>query len=146
MKKRIRVIAFVLVMVQALAMPAYAAGGAAPRESAYFSSYGTFLYKTDSRTIQIWFDVDSNGATMDIIGASVIELYRSKDQQSWTLMTTYEMADFPQMVDDNTGSHTGYVTYYNGAPGYYYTAYVTFYAKKGTGTGERYVYTSILKM
>ncbi len=30
--------------------------------------------------------------------------------------------------------------------GYYYTAYITFYAKDSRGIGERYVYTEIIKM
>ena len=83
---------------------------------------------------------------MDVLGVSEIILYRSADQQSWTRMRTYRMGTYPQMVAYNTTSHDGYVAYTSATAGYYYTAYITFYAKNSTGIGERYVYTEILRM
>lgn len=146
MKNTLRTICMILVLSLVLAMPAYADSTVEPRGSAFFGSYGTDLYKASSTSFEIWFDVDSNVATMDVLGVSEIIVYRSADQQSWTEMRTYDMEDYPEMVDDNTASHAGYVTYNYATPGYYYTAYITFYAKNSTGIGERDVYTEILRM
>lgn len=147
MKKSVRFICLILVCSLVLAVPAQAASVVEPRESAFFSYYGTDLYKTSSSSFQIWFDVTANAwVTMDVLGVSEIILYRSADQQSWTKMRTYTMENYPEMVDQNTIDHGGYVTYNYATPGYYYRAYITFYAKNSTGIAERYVYTEILQM
>lgn len=146
MKKLVRVICMVLVCSLLFAVPAQAASAAEPRASAFFSSYGTDLYKTSSTSFQIWFDVVSNIDAMDVLGVSEIILYRSADGQSWQEIKMYSMNAYANMVAENTESHDGYVPYNFATSGYYYRAYITFYAKKGNGTGERYVYTEILKM
>lgn len=146
MKKSSRLICYILVVALVIAFPVHAANESSSRESAFFTSYATFLHKTSVTSFQVWFDVDSNLATMDVIGVSVIEVYRSSDQQSWKLIKTYRMEDYPDMVDQNTGTHTGYVTFSYATPGQYYTAYVTFYARNSMGVGERYVYTTALRM
>ncbi len=146
MKKLIRCVCMILVCGLFFAVPAQAAETAEPRASYFFSSYGTDLYKTSSSSFQIWFDVVSNVSRMDVLGVSEIIVYRSADQQSWTKMRTYTMDNYPQMVAQNTTSHDGYVTYNYATTGYYYAAYITFYAKNSTGIGERYVYTEILRM
>lgn len=146
MKKLVRVICLMLVCSLLFAVPARAASVVEPRGSAFFSSYGTDLYKTSSSSFQIWFDVVSNVATMDVLGVSEIIVYRSTDQQSWTKMRTYTMENYPRMTAQNTCSHEGYLTYNYATTGSYYTAYITFYAKNSTGIGERYVYTEILRM
>lgn len=146
MKKLARFICLFLVCSLLLAIPAQAAGVGESRASSFFSSYGTDLYKTSSSSFQIWFDVVANVATMDVLGVSEIILYRSADQQTWEKMKIYIMESYPCMVAQNTSSHDGYVSYNFATTGYYYTAYITFYAKNSTGIGERYVYTEILKM
>ncbi len=146
MKKLVRCICIILACSLLLAAPAQAASVVESRASAFFSYYGTDLYKTDSSSFQIWFDVVSNVVTMDVLGVSEIIVYRSADQQSWTKMRTYTMDNYPEMVAQNTVGHGGYVTYNYATTGYYYTAYITFYAKNSTGIGERYVYTEILRM
>lgn len=147
MKKIVRCICIILACSLLLAVPAQAASVVEPRASAFFSSYGTDLYKTSSSSFQIWFDVIANaGNTMQVLGVSEIIVYRSANQQNWTKMKTYTMEDYPQMVDQNTEDHGGYVTYNYATTGYYYRAYITFYAKNSTGIGERYVYTEILRM
>ena len=146
MKKLVRFVCMILVCSLLLAAPAQAASVVEPRASAFFSSYGTDLYKTGTRSFQIWFDVVSNVATMDVLGVSEIVVYRSADQQTWTKMKTYAMEDYPRMVAYNTSSHIDYVPYNPATPGYYYRAYITFYAKNSTGIGERYIYTEILQM
>lgn len=146
MKKLVRVICMMLVCSLVFAVPVQAAPVVEPRESVFFSYYGTDLYKTSSSTFQIWFDVDANAATMDVLGVSEIVVYRSPNQQSWSRMRTYTMDDYPQMVRQNTTSHIDYVIYDYATPGYYYTARITFHAKNSIGIGERDVYTEILKM
>lgn len=147
MKKLVRGICMILVCSLLLAVPAQAASVVEPRGSAFFSSYGTDLYKTSSSSFQIWFDVTANAwVSMQVLGVSEITVYRSADQQSWSKMGTYLMEYNSQMVAQNTSSHEGYVTYNYATAGYYYTAYITFYAKNSSGIGERYVYTEILRM
>ena len=147
MKKLVRVICMLLVCSLLFAVPAQATSGVESRASAFFSYYGTDLYKTSSSSFQIWFDVTANaGNTMQVLGVSEIIVYRSADQQSWTKMRTYTMENYPQMVDQNTEDHVGYVTYNYATTGYYYRAYITFYAKNSSGIAERYVYTEILRM
>jgi len=147
MKKTVRFICLILVCSLVLAVPAQAESVVEPRGSAFFSYYGTDLYKTSSSSFQIWFDVTANAwVTMDVLGVSEIILYRSANQQSWTKMRTYTMENYPEMVDQNTIDHIGYVTYNYATPGYYYRAYITFYAKNSRGIAERYVYTEILQM
>lgn len=146
MKKLTRFACIILILGIFLAMPAQAQSIVEPRGSAFFGTYGTDLYKTSSSSFQIWFDVVSNVSRMDVLGVSEIIVYRSADQQSWTKMRTYTMDNYPQMVAQNTTSHDGYVTYNYATTGYYYRAYITFYAKNSTGIGERYIYTEILRM
>ncbi len=147
MKKIVRFVCMMLVCSLVLVVPAQAESAVEPRASAFFAAYGTDLYKTSSSSFQIWFDVDANaGTSMQVLGVSEIIVYRSADQQSWSKMRTYDMDDYPEMVDQNTCSHAGYVTYNYATSGYYYRAYITFYAKNSTGIGERYVYTEILRM
>ena len=147
MKKLVSFVCIILVCGLLFAVPAQAAETAEPRASYFFSSYGTDLYKTSSSSFQIWFDVVATaGNTMQVLGVSEITVYRSADQQSWKKMGTYLMEYNSQMVAQNTSSHGGYVTYNYATTGYYYRAYVTFYAQNSTGIGERYVYTEILRM
>lgn len=146
MKRFMRLLCMTLALSLVLAIPAYAETTVEPRGSAFFSSYGTDLYKASSTSFEIWFDVDSNAAMMDVLGVSEIIVYRSSDQQSWTEVGTYDMEDYPEMTDTYTYTHVGYVTYDNATPGYYYRAYVFFYAKDSRGIGMRDVYTEILHM
>ncbi len=146
MKKLVRFVCLILVCSLFFAIPAQATTVVEPRESAFFSYYGTDLYKSSSSSFQIWFDVTANAARMDVLGVSEIFLYKSADQQSWQQIKMYSMNAYAGMVAYNTTSHGGYVTYNFATPGYYYTARITFYAKNSTGIGEREVYTEILRM
>ena len=146
MKKFTHFICMVLVASMFFAFPVHAQAAVEPRGSAYFDCYGAALAKVSASSFQIWFDVDSNLITMDELGVSEIVVYRSSDQQYWTQMKTYKPDNYPQMLDYNTGSHAGYVTYDFATSGYYYTACITFYAKNSTGIGEREIYTEIIRM
>ena len=147
MKKLVRFICLILTCSLTLVVPAQAESVVEPRASAFFASYGTDLYKTSSSSFQIWFDVTANaGNTMQVLGVREIILYRSADQQTWQKMKIYKMESYSCMVAQNTTSHGGYVSYNFADTGYYYTAYITFYAKNSSGIAERYVYTEILRM
>mgnify|MGYP003294237059 CR=1 FL=1 len=147
MKKSVRVLCLMLTLSLLMAFPVHAESNAEPRGSAFFSSYWTFLHKTSSTSFEVWFDVESNAAVMQEIGASMVEVYESPNgENDWTKVKTYEKADYPSMIDYNTGSHTSYVTYSNAISGRYYTACVTYYAKNSTGIGERFIYTEIMQM
>lgn len=146
MKRFIRFVCMTLVVSLFLAIPAYAETTVELRESIFFASYGTDLYKASSTSFEIWFDVNANATWMDELGVSEIIVYRSSDQQSWMEVLTFDMEDYPEMIDTYTVSHTGYVTVNYAIPGYYYRAYVFFYAKNSRGIGERDVYTEILRM
>ena len=146
MKRFMRQLCMTLAISLLLVVPSYADNTVEPRGSAFFSSYGAALDKASSTSFEIWFDVDSNAAMMDVLGVSEIIVYRSSDQQSWTEAGTFNMEDYPEMIDTYSYSHAGYVTYTNAISGYYYTAYVTFYAEDSRGVGMRDVYTEILRM
>ena len=146
MKKTMRVLCAILIVSLVLVIPAQAEATAEPRESIFFSSYCTYLYKTSSTSFQIWFEVDSNAAMMDELGASIIELYRSPDGQNWTKIKTYTKEEYPTMIDTDAYYYVGHLDYTSAWPGYYYTARVTFYARDSRGFGEREFYTDILQM
>lgn len=146
MKKLMRIVCLILTISLLLINPAYAESTVEPRESIFFSSYWTDLERATSSSFKIWFDVNSNAAMMDVLGVSEIVVYRSQDQETWRKMKTYEMEDYPQMIDTNAYSHTGYVTYNYAASGYYYTARITFYAQDSRGVGTRDIYTEIIYM
>ena len=146
MTKFVRAVCVVMVLCVIMTIPAQAETIAEPRGSAFFAAYGASLYKTSSTSFQIWFDVDANAAIMDELGVYTIDLYRSADQQSWKKIKTYERDNYPEMIDTDSFSYAGYVTYSNAASGYYYYACVTFYAKDSRGVGMRDYYTYILEM
>ena len=146
MKKIVRLVCIILVCSLLLAVPAQAETVAEPRASAFFSSYGTDLYKTSSTSFEIWFDVVSTVSGMQVLGVSEIYLYKSADQQTWSQIKMYSMDAYAGMVAQNTTYHCSHVDYNFATTGYYYTARITFYAKNSTGIGERDVYTEILRM
>ena len=146
MKKFLRLVCMTLIMSLLFVIPAYADSAVEPRGSAFFAAYWMDLYKASDTSFEIWFDVNANATMMDELGVCEIIVYQSSDQQSWTEVATYNMEDYPEMIDTYTLSHTGYVTYYNAIPGYYYRACIFFYAKNSLGIGMRDFYTEILRM
>ena len=147
MKKLAQFVCVILILSIMLAIPAQAETVVQPRGSAFFAAYGFDLEKTSASTFRVWYDVDGNaGANLQELGVSEIIVYRSADQQSWTKMRTYTKEMYPSLIALNTGSHGGYVTYSGASAGYYYTAYITFYAKNSTGYAKNYFYTEIIRM
>ena len=142
MKRSIQYICVLLVVVLVMAVPVHVKA-ASPRESAYFAAYDSFICKTSGTTFQVWYDVIGCGR-MEKIGVSCIKIQQSTDGQNWTTVKTCLSSSYPNMICENTASHGGYVTY-TGSVGYYYRAYVTFYASKDGGVGLRYDYAETIK-
>ena len=145
MRRQIRTICMVLVGCLVFAFPVSAESGSQPRASLFFAAHDCFLYKVDSSTFRICFDVVATG-TMYELGVSSIEVDRSADGVNWSLIRTYDADDYPQMICENTGSHDEEITYRYATPGYYYRAYITFYAKNSSGSAKLYRYTAVMQM
>ncbi len=60
---------------------------------------------------------------MDEVGALEIYLYKSKDNENWTWVETFEYQDYSGMHGYNDFVHTGHVEY-NGVIGCYHKVYV----------------------
>ena len=138
MKKMMRILSLAIAATLLLVMTVCADEGNA-YSSLFFASYDSFIYIPSGRTLEIWFDVVGNGA-MDEIGVSYIELERSSDGRNWTVVKTFLPESYPQMIIEDTGINYDCVSYL-GAYGYYYRAYVTFYAKNSRGRGNEYQYS-----
>lgn len=61
-------------------------------------------------------------------------------------MQTYTKEDDSSMIRCNTSTHASHVTYSDGESGYYYRAYVEFYAKNSSGRGYYDFYTDPIKL
>lgn len=137
MKKTIRCISFIVMVAIMCAVPV-AAESLDSRASLYFSSYDSAIDRITNTEFEVWYDVVAVD-TMDELGVSCIEIQRSRNGSSWITVETFYPEDHPQMIYENE-----YFVYdcvsYTGTPGFFYRAYVTFYAKKGTGTGCLYDY------
>jgi len=145
LKNTIRGICLVLVLSFLMAIPVSAQTEAETRASMFFSAHDTFLSKISDTRFKIWYDVTAVGM-MDKLGVCEIEVDHSPDGTNWELVATYNKTFYPAMVASNTFSHGGYITYYGAQPGYYYRAYVTFYAKNSAGTGRLSRMTATLQM
>lgn len=141
MKRFLRYVCAFMAVVLLLAVPVHAEE-AAPRASSFFMSYDSSLYKAAYNKIEVWFDVVAVEG-MDELGVSSIKVQRSADGTTWETMRVYEPGVYKQMICENTSFHCDYVSY-TGTPGYYYRAYVTFYAKNSTGYGKRYQYSETI--
>ena len=144
MKRFLRLICLLLVCTTICSITANAAENIA-RGSDYFMSRSCYLWKTSSTQFQVWFDVTAMGI-MDELGASTVKVQRSADGENWEDMQTYRKANYSNMICENTGMHASYVTYSGAQPGYYYRAYVCFYAKNAEGIAQYNSYTSSITM
>lgn len=141
MKKFIKVVCVLVSLVCFLSVPVNADDGST-YSSAFFAAYDSFLRNPSGTIIQIWFDVVGNGA-MDELGASSIVLERSSDGIHWTAVKTFLPENYPKMICEDTGLACDYVVY-SGYYGYYYRAYVEFYAKNSRGTGYITDYSEVI--
>ena len=132
MRFTLRLISLLMVAAMLIAVPVFAEE-AGTYSSLYFTSYGAYIYIRSGRTIEIWFDTMGKGL-MDKIGVSSIQLERSLDGTNWIPDATFSPEDYPQMLEENTGSACNYVPY-TAQYKYYYRAHVEFYGEKNNGCG-----------
>ena len=110
-----------------------------PRASDYLSGYGAYIYPAGWGKVQVWFEVDGTNY-MDEIGALEIQLFESKDNETWTWVKTFDYPDYSGMLGYNDHCHAGHVEY-NGTIGRYYKAYVCVWAGKNGDGDTRYFWT-----
>lgn len=139
MKHFFRVVCVVLLLSMVVAVPAGAVDQT-QRASNFFSSYKAYCYEKSSTELAVFFSVIAVDI-MDELGASVVKVQRSSNGTDWTTVKTFRMGSYPQMIDTNTGAH-GTTLYCTKISGYYYRAYVEYYAKNSTGIGGLYYYTA----
>lgn len=132
-----RIAALLLTVVMLLPVGAMAAE---PRSSLYLDSYSAYVYPAGWGKVQVWFDVTGTG-DMDEIGALQIQLYESKDNETWTWVKTFGYSDNPGMLVYDDWTHTGHIEY-SGTIGRYYKAYVCIWAGKNGAGDTRYFWTS----
>lgn len=111
------------------------------RASDYLNSYTAYIYPAGWGKVQVWFSVDGTG-TMDEIGALEIQLYESKDNETWTWLKTFEHQNDEGMLGYNNYYHDGYVEY-RGTIGRYYKAYVCIWGGKDGDGDTRYFWTPV---
>ena len=131
-----RVIAIILVIACVFPVNAMAVE---PRASDYLSAYSAYIYPASWGKVQVWFEVHGTN-DMDEIGALEIQLFESKDNETWTWVKTFEHQDYSGMLGYNNHSHAGHIEY-NGVIGRYYKAYVCVWAGKNGDGDTRYFWT-----
>ena len=134
------IICTVLAVIMLFTVPVSAMENTDSRASSFFGSSSVYLYQTSSTTFQAWFEVSALGV-MDKVGASEIKIQKSSDNENWTTVKTCTMANYSNLIRENSGIHASYVSY-TGTSGYYYRARITLYAKDGTASGEVTRYTA----
>lgn len=137
MKRFLRTVCFLMAAVMLFTTTAFAAES---RSSNFFMKTSTYITRSSTSKLNIWFDVTAVGM-MDVLGVRTIKLQKSTDKTNWTTIKTYDKADYSVMTCANTTAHADCVTYY-GSSNYYYRAYVEFYAKNSSGTGVYDKYTA----
>lgn len=141
MKRFLRTVSLIMAVVLLLSVTTYAQEYTS-KSSSYFSSYRAYCTKLSSTTVGVSYQVLSLGI-MDELGASSIKVQYSSDKENWTTAKTFTKADYPSMTETDTGIFASTLSC-TVPSGYYYRAYVAFYAKDGTGTAYRYYYTAII--
>lgn len=140
MKKVTKTICLMLVLATLLSVTASAATmEEAGTYSLFFVGYGSYCWKTKDTQFQVWFDVTAK-RTMDKLGVERIKIQKSADGENWLTVMTYNSSYYDYLLGEDTGFYSNHVTY-TGASGYYYRAYLTFYAEDSSGIGKVYQYT-----
>ena len=133
----LKVVALILIVACVFPISAMAVES---RASDYLSGYSAYVYPAGWGKVQVWFEVDGTN-DMDEIGALEIQLFESKDNETWTWVKTFGYTDYSGMLGYDDFTHTGHVEY-NGTIGRYYKAYVCVWAGKNGAGDTRYFWTS----
>lgn len=113
----------IIIICAIIAIPA----DALTEASHYFSMESAYLTRTSGTTFAISYDVTGTG-TMDELGADLVHVERSTDDSNWSTVYTFYDSDRNNMIGENKSMHACEL-YYTGLSGYYYRAYVEFYAQ-----------------
>lgn len=132
MKSAIKFLSLLLALSMCLVFPV-SAEEISPYASNYFMAHSTYLGNGTSTSFRVWFNVTAV-STMTKLGVSYIDIEESSDGVNWSVVKTYDMDDYGNLIGNNTHYHSGYVTYSSRQSGYQYRAYVKFYAKNSSGT------------
>ena len=138
-KKSLLSILLALILVLSMVSPV-SATEVSPRASDYLMSYSAYVYPAGWYKVQVWVSV-SGVDYMDEIGSLMIQIYESKDQETWTWVDTFNFEDHPGMLEYNDYYYSGHVEY-SGTIGRYYKAYVCVWAGKNGDGDTRYFWTS----
>lgn len=146
MKKGYRFLAILLVIVMlATNVSAAEQEEAEPYASLFFTMTDTYLYGQNGNMFRIWSEVLAK-ARMDVLGISTIKVQQSPTGTSpWTTVRTFSSSSITSMLANDAVYHD-YDVGYAGVYGYYYRAYITFYAEDDGNTGEYSRYTDILHL
>lgn len=145
MRKFSRIVSLFIALTLFFAIPAQAVEANDSKSSNFFLRTGCFLHKTGERTFEVWFDLTCLG-TMQQLGSTYIQVQRSSNGTSgWTPIRTYTPDGHPQMLKNNGLTYTNCVSF-GGFAGYYYRAYIEFYATNSSGSGYAYMYTETIKI
>lgn len=135
--------ALLLAIILVVSLPALAA--ADDRSSSFFASNSNSYYIVDSDTFEIGF-VSHALDIMYELGATTIVIERSANGLTgWTSMVTYSASSNPHLLGKNVASYSSYITY-NGTPGYYYRALITYYARNSRGATMDSLYTKSFRL
>lgn len=146
MKWITKLICLIVAMALLLAVPVAAEeNDGISTYSLYFISWSAYLYKESSTQFDICFDVLARD-TMKELGVSWVKVQRSSDGSTWSTIETLTPDDYPEFMAENTSMHMDYILY-TATSGYYYRAYMKFYAKNSSGgSGVVYAYTDVVKL
>ena len=114
-----------------------------PRASYYLDAYSAYIYPSGWGKVQVWFHVTGTG-DMDEIGALEIQIYESKDNETFTWVETFMYPDDDGLLGFDNYYYDGHVEY-QGTIGRYYKAYVCVWAGKDGDGDYRYFWTSAKK-
>lgn len=142
-KPFVKIIATILIITLLAPINAQAAvpETVVPMASAYLASYTAYICAMGEGELQIWFSVTGTG-TQEYLGALVIYLYESTDNENWYWVETFLHQDNETMLAQNTYAHMNYVSY-QGVPGRYYKAYVGIWGGPDDSGDARYFWTPV---
>ena len=141
----IKLIAAALAAILLTPVQAYAAvpETVSPMASAYLASYTAAIHPAGNGELQVWFRVTGTG-TQDYLGALIVYLFESTDNENWDCIKTFLHEDHDTMLAQNTYAHMGHVIYNEGVPGRYYKAYVGIWGGPGDTGDARYIWTPVV--
>lgn len=143
MKRLIKCMCLLLVCMSVLVIPV-SAESRSMEASSYFFRTSAYLNELSGTSFEVYFEVTAVDG-MDKLGASVIKVQRSEDDENWETVHTRKKGSYTGMAASDTGDHN-YSFTYTGTSGYYYRAYVEFYAKKDNGEAFLDYYTESIHL